>query len=409
LTVGGTSIDMQILPLPVNETERLASLSTYQIMDTDEEQDYDAITSLASVICQIPIALITFIDQNRQYFKSHHGTPHTENLREYSFCTHAIASDDEIMVVPDASRDARFAENPMVTGPTKVVFYAGVPLINEEGFALGTLCVLDQQTHVLSNDQIQALKTLAHQVVDKLELRRKVRALERTNQELLNANLLIQKFASMAAHDIKNPLSSVLLTSQALQIRLQKLSDEGCLRLVNLNILSTRKLLNMVDEMLDYSKNPTLLLTRKTEFDLNQVLSKMIGLLTVPKTFTINLPEPGHQICISVIAFEQIMMNLLSNAIRYNNKPEGYVSIRLKEDATFYHFEVEDNGMGIAEQYHERIFTDRFTLKITDRYNKKGTGIGLSTVKELITALNGNIYVRSAPDEGATFFLSIKK
>jgi len=396
-------------PLPANEADRLAALRSYDIFDTGEEKDFDALTSLASAICQIPVALITFIDEKRQWFKSHHGTEYTENLRELSFCTHAIASGDEIMVVPDARRDERFANNPMVTGPTKIAFYAGVPLVNEDGYALGTLCVLDQESHSLSTQQLDALKTLAKQVVDKVELRRKISSLEKTNQQLLNSNVLIQKFASMAAHDIKNPLSSIMLTSQALRHRHEKLNDEGCIRLIDLNISSSQTLLSLVDEMLAYSQTPSLLLAKKHQFDFNSTLRKIIVLINVPENVRIVLPEGKHEINMSVIAFEQIMINLLTNAIRYNDKENAVIQLSVQEDDGFYNFEVEDNGIGIAELYHEKIFASNFTLKIKDRYNKKGSGIGLSTVNDLVKALNGSIHVKSIPGEGSTFFVRIKK
>jgi len=246
-------------------------------------------------------------------------------------------------------------------------------------------------------------------VVDKIELRRKVLTLEKTNQELLNSNVLIQKFASMAAHDIKNPLSTIMLTSQALKIRLEKLQDEGCLRLVDMNVTSTKNLLGLVDEMLEYSKAPSLLITKRQQVDLNSILRKVISMLVVPENIEIIMPEENHSIYISIIAFEQIMLNLLSNAIRYNNKERGYIKIGFDQDDEFYRFEVEDNGIGIAEQYHEKIFGNNFTLKITDRYNNKGSGIGLSTVKDLLSVLNGNISVRSIPGVGATFFATLKK
>jgi GAF domain-containing protein len=282
---------MPVLPIPENEKERLIALKSYHIFDTGEEKDYDALASLASAICQVPIALITFIDEDRQWFKSHKGTDLTENTRALSFCTHAIASGEDIMIVPDATLDARFADNPMVSGPFQVSFYAGVPLINEDGFALGTLCVIDQQKHELTIDQVEALKTLAAQVVDKLELRRKVAYLEKANQELLNSNVLIQKFASMAAHDIKNPLSSIKLTSQALRVRHQKAQDESCLRLVDLNITATDNLLTLVDEMLAYSKNPALLLEKKQCFNVSVVLQKVLALLMLPDNIRVELPE----------------------------------------------------------------------------------------------------------------------
>jgi len=397
------------LPFPENEADRLVALQSYNIFDTAEESDFDAIASLASVICGVPIALITFIDEKRQWFKSHKGTEFTENLRELSFCTHVIASNDDILIVPDARLDERFVDNPMVTGETQITFYAGVPLVNEDGFALGTLCVIDQQVQTLTADQEQALKTLGRQVIDKLELRRKVASLEKANQDLLNSNVLIQKFASMAAHDIKNPLSSILLTSQALKIRQEKLGDEGCQRLVDLNITSTKNLLELVEEMLAYSKSPSLLLAKKQNFEFNSLINKVISLLAVPENVSIILPNQSHKLYFSIIALEQILINLLSNAIRYTNKEKSYIKIRFEQDDDFYRLEVEDNGVGIAEQYHEKIFSNNFTLKITDRYNKKGSGIGLSTVKDLLNVLNGNIYVKSVPGEGATFFIAIKK
>ena len=399
---------MAAFPYPTNEEDRLVALQSYDLLDTAEEKDFDAIASIASVICQTPISLITFIDENRQWFKSHIGTDLKENSRELSFCAHTIASSQDIMIVPDASLDPRFANNPVVT-TANITFYAGVPLINEDGFALGTICVLDQKTHDLTNEQIEALKALAVQVVDKIELRRKVKALEGANQELLNSNVLIQKFASMAAHDIKNPLSSILLTSQALKIRHEKLQDEGCIRLVEMNINSTKSLLGLVDEMLAYSKSPSLLIAKKQRFDLNTMLKRVIGLLTVPDNVTIQLPESGKEIYLSMIAFEQIMINLISNAIRYNDKEIGTIKIRFTDDQEYYRFEVEDNGIGIPLEYHEKVFGNNFTLKITDRYNQKGSGIGLSTVRDLITVLNGTITLRSEITIGTTFIFTLQK
>jgi GAF domain-containing protein len=248
------------VPLPENEEERLIALKSYNILDTAEDEDFDELTVLASAICQTPIALITLIDDKRQWFKSHPGIPQTETPKEIAFCTHTIVQTNDIMVVNDARRDERFANNPLVTGDTRVIFYAGVPLVNEDGFALGSLCVIDHQHKELTDVQTNALKIIAKQVINKLELRRKAIVLEKINQDLRDANIFIQKFASMAAHDIKNPLSSISLTSQALKLRMQKIQDEGCERLIDLNITSTKRLMVLIDEMLAYSKSPSLLL-----------------------------------------------------------------------------------------------------------------------------------------------------
>jgi len=172
-------------PIPVNEEARLQALASYNVFNTAEEKDFDALTALASAICDVPIALITFIDGERQVFKSHHGTDITETPRSIAFCAHSLLGNN-IMLVPDATLDPRFSDNPLVTGPTQVGFYAGVPLINDEGYALGTLCVIDQKVRNLSAMQIQALETLAGQLMDKLELRRKTRLLGEREQRFRN-------------------------------------------------------------------------------------------------------------------------------------------------------------------------------------------------------------------------------
>ena len=400
---------MTQVPTGENEEQRLAALHSYQILDTAEEKEFDDLTTLASAICQTPVALISLIDGERQWFKSAKGVDARETPKEYAFCAHTIAGVDDMLVIEDARQDNRFAENPFVTGDTQVVFYAGVPLVNEDGFALGSLCVIDTQKRSLTDEQTSALKILARQVVDKLELRRKMIALEKAYREVQQSNSFTQKFAAMAAHDIRNPLSSISLTSQALKIRLQSLQDESGLKLIDLNLTSIRKLINLLDEMMAYSKTPELLRTKKQLVNLPDFLRSVITLINVPENFEIRLPEEDYRLNISTVAFEQIFINLLSNAIRYNDKEHGVIQIRFSQDHDNYYFEVEDNGIGIAEEFHEKIFGNTFTLKVTDRYNKKGTGIGLSTVKELINVLNGSITVRSAPGQGTSFLFSVLK
>jgi signal transduction histidine kinase len=400
---------MSNFPYPHNEAQRLNILAGYDLMDSGYDRDFDAIAEIASTICDIPISLITFIDEKRQYFKSHLGTDFTENARERSFCTHAIASSEEIMVVKDARLDERFANNPMVTGPTKLVFYAGVPLINEDGFALGTICVLDQKSHHLTDPQLQALKSLAKQVVDKIELKRKVTHLEHKNDELAKANILIQKFASMAAHDIKNPLSSILLTSQLLSKSALKNKDERAVKLLEMNIASSKALLLLVDDMLEYSRSPELLFARKQKVTVSELFERIRKLSVIPENFQVEFSSNLVEIHFPSIAVEQILLNLLSNAIRYNNKATGIVNIEIAEDALHYILKVEDNGKGIAAEYHEKIFNANFTLQDKDRSGTPSNGIGLSTVKNLVDSLKGNIKLNSLIDKGCTFILNLPK
>ena len=169
-------------PLPPNEAERLAALRRYDVLDTGPESAFDEITRLAAQICGTPVALITLLDESRQWFKSRVGLELTQTPRSFSFCAHTILRDD-LLVVEDAARDERFAASPLVTGTPEVRFYAGMPLTTQDGFNLGTLCVIDRVPRGLPPSQAEALKILTRQVMMQLELRRRLIELARSVEE----------------------------------------------------------------------------------------------------------------------------------------------------------------------------------------------------------------------------------
>lgn len=166
---------------PKNESRRLKVLWQYDLLDTVPEEVFDDLTDLAAHICEAPIALISLVDEDRQWFKSRVGISVGETARDISFCAHAILKSD-LFIVPDATKDPRFKNNPLVTGKDRVRFYAGAPLVTPDGYALGTLCVLDKKPRKLRPDQEQALRVLAHHVVSQLELRRHARELTAARQ-----------------------------------------------------------------------------------------------------------------------------------------------------------------------------------------------------------------------------------
>jgi GAF domain-containing protein len=169
------------------EAARLAALDRYAILDTDPEESFDALVILASYVCKTPMAMLSLLDDHRQWFKSSVGVQVRETPLEVSICAHAIKQQD-LFVVPDTLQDARFRENPLVLGEPHIRFYAGAPLINEDGYALGTLCVLDRQPRELDLEQRQALKSLRQLALRQMELRRNLQLLkdalnDRTREE----------------------------------------------------------------------------------------------------------------------------------------------------------------------------------------------------------------------------------
>jgi phosphoserine phosphatase RsbU/P len=178
---------------PDNEQARLSALRAYEILDTLPEPAFDDISRVAAQICAVPIALISLVDEKRQWFKSHVGIDVSETPREHAFCAHAIRHPDALFVIENATLDPRFADNPLVTGPPGIRFYAGAPLVTSEGHALGTLCVIDRRPSSLTPAQQESLMALARQVVAQMELRRALARLEQNAQQLTAANEALER------------------------------------------------------------------------------------------------------------------------------------------------------------------------------------------------------------------------
>lgn len=169
-------------PVPANEARRLKVLWQYEVLDTVPEELFDDLTELAAAICDAPIALLSLVDETRQWFKSKVGLSLNETARDVSFCAHAILQPD-LFIVSDATKDERFQKNPFVVGEPFIRFYAGAPLITPDGHALGTLCVIDKQPRDLTEAQRKALRVLSRLVVTQLELRRHSRELAKARED----------------------------------------------------------------------------------------------------------------------------------------------------------------------------------------------------------------------------------
>ena len=252
------------VPIPANEPERLAHLQSLKILDTPPEEDFDRITLLASHICQTPIALISLIDSDRQWFKSRVGLSLRETSRDIAFCAHAIMQ-AEITIVSDATKDARFAANPLVKSEPKIRFYAGAPLLTPDNLALGTLCVMDHVPRKLSREQCDALRALSGLVMSHLDLRRKQDELRRAVLEERRRHRTLSKGKATTekvsrrksdmllkiGHQVRTGMAQIeALTRSALMATQDKATREALQSILS----QSRSLQTVAQQALDISK-----------------------------------------------------------------------------------------------------------------------------------------------------------
>ena len=399
---------MQFPKIPVNESQRLEALNAYSILDTMPSEEYEDITQIASEICGTPISLITFVDAQRQWFKSNHGIGVTETPREFAFCAHAILSDN-VFVVIDSRNDIRFFDNPLVTGYPNVIFYAGVPLVNPDGYPLGTLCVIDAIPRELTEQQIQTLKTLSRQVVRLLEIRKTNKLRRDTQITVEDRNRTLEKFALIVSHDIRSPLNNIISLNSILKAQLEGKIGADDYELFEMISKASSRLKDLIEGILsDYivvgNNN-----SERAEVNLAELFDDLQSLLNPRNEYQIRLCAELGNVMINENALRQILLNLINNAIKYNDKEQVEITVFAAENDSHYLFQVRDNGIGISEKERSKIFEIFSTLGYADRFKNVGTGIGLSTVKRLAEKFGGSVSVASEVGKGSTFEFSLAK
>ena len=395
---------MKSAPLPQNEDERLAELLSYDVLDTEAEQLFDDLTVLASQICETPIALISLIDPNRQWFKSRVGLDAEETSRDIAFCSHAILQDD-VFEIPNATLDPRFHDNPLVTGAPDIRFYAGAPLITPSGHAIGTLCAIDSKPRKLTETQKASLQTLSKSVVAHLELKRKNRELERTSQ-------FKSDFLSYVSHEIRTPLNAINTFSHLLESEAQKLklpqsfttplshvsqSGERLLEIVN-SVLDIKQIEAGKMRVMPRAVNTKDFFTHL--FSLTKIRAEDSGII-----FSTSIDESvPDSLFFDDTKFGQVALNLLSNAIKFTNKGKS-VKAQVKYKSGKVIFNVIDQGIGMSDEDQKRLFTPFERMKNARQIS--GTGLGLNISKRLIELMDGSIKVSSKLNQGTRISVTL--
>jgi signal transduction histidine kinase len=274
---------------------------------------------------------------------------------------------------------------------------------------LGTLCVIDSKPHSLNKDQKEALKSLAKQVENLFELRRQNIELEIVKNELKSRNSQLKEFVGTVSHDMKMPLANMIITSDMLKAKYGEQLDEQAQEYLNYLKQSSLRLSNYITGILEHYESDTFTDLLTEDFDIHDLLEQIIDLLNINYKCTIHLPEENRIVHCNRPALQQIFINLLSNSLKYNDQDDIEISVEFEEDDKFYHFTVKDNGIGIPPDKKDEIFELFNVVAETDRNGNRGNGIGLSTVKKLVTFLGGEISVTSEVNKGTSFKFSLKR
>lgn len=407
---------MTAAPLPDNEQARLQALKDYEVLDTGAEASFDSIVTLASQLCQAPIALVSLVDTERQWFKAREGLGAQETHRDLAFCAHAIHQPTPL-IVENALEDPRFKDNPLVLGEPNIRFYAGAPLITPEGFALGTLCVIDTKPRTLTEHQIKGLQALSSQVVSLLELRKKYSESVRLNEELIEKNQIIEemaqhnkRFLANLNHEMRTPLNAIAGFSRRLTERVAKLDlpsyvGEGLQSIT----MASKHLNNLINDILDLSKadagkmefietpfNPKTLLEEVTTINAVRAQEHNVDILL---QLNQNLPD-----CVmsDERKISQVLINILSNAVKFTPDNKS-VSVTADFVDSQLLVVISDQGVGISPENMEKIFDEFAQIPNSLSNRSKGTGLGLAIASRLTKILGGDIHVSSEVGKGTTF------
>lgn len=394
---------MKIAPLPENESERLAALRRYEILDSEFEAAYQEVAELAATICGTPIALISLIDEQRQWFKAKIGLQVNESSRDVAFCAHAILQEG-VMEVCDALADERFADNPLVTSDPHIRFYAGAPLVTADGHALGTLCTIDRRPRKLTEEQSNALRVLAQQVCSQLELRLANRRLiEQANRlEILNENR--NRLFKVIAHDLKSPFQGLLSITELLDTSLEVFTPDQIRRYLGLIRNSAGATYTLLENLLQWSMLETgSLAFHPEEFAVGKLCRQALVVLHSTLDRKNHLLELSIPETLSVRAdrkmFEAIVRNLVANASKFT-PPGGRLCVRAEGLDRWVRLEVEDNGVGVTEEKRQALLGKADYRSSQGTEGEDGTGLGFRLVREFVGQHGGQIEIEAIPAGG---------
>lgn len=397
----------------IDEVARLESVRATGLLDAPESPAFDAITDLLSAACDVPIALVTLVDEDRQFFSSHHGIPARQTPRDQAFCAHAIEHPGEIMVIEDSHADPRFATNPLVTGPPHIRFYAGLPLRAPSGHPLGTLCIIDRAPRQLEEHHERLLRHAAQQVerliadaTERHRLTTRQAELVEANEELEQTIADRTQFLAVAKHKLKTPLAVIAGWSSTLATFENLPAADRAEGLATIERAAS-ELRAQIDDLLDEAR---IHLIGQTLHPAPIALEDFVA-----ATVEDRRPDPAtHPVTIDIAvgltvladrgALEHIVAHLLDNAVKYS-PGGGPIEFSARRSGDAIVLRVTDCGIGVPDG--EADLFEPFQRGGSASKTARGTGLGLHIVRSLSTTMGGSVRLAEREGAGAAFEVSL--
>ena len=390
----------------LEESERLDALYDYEVLDTQPEAAFDHLVALAARLMDVPVAMISLIDRDRQWLKARRGVEAVQIPREVSFCKHVVAT-RELIAVEDMRADPRFASNPFVAGELSVRSYVGAPLRTETGEVLGTLCVIENRhTRSFSDAELEVLQALADAVMAHMETRRAVQSAQAAHRHMEEIAQAQAAFISLTSHELRTPVASMMGYAELIQESAQGgdyeevAQDAGCIAAAGEHVV------HLLDDLLDLAKiNSGQLEIFASEFQLDalfeEVVSSLRPLVSQRENELASLPA---QVSVrqDFVRLKQILINLVTNANKFTQ--QGTISLEATQGDDGLTICVRDTGMGIPEDKFDVLF-DAFSQVRDASSRASGVGLGLSICKGLADAMGAHITVESELGTGSCFSL----
>ena len=388
--------------IPVDEAERMAAVYRYAVLDTPPDGAFDRITALAARVFGVPIAIVSVVDHDRIWFKSHHGLEVEEIDRAPGLCASAILQDGP-WVIENAPHDARALTNPLVAGEFGLRFYAGVPLTVAGGQNLGTLCILDFEPRVMTDEETSTLTDLAEMVVGELELRlASRRAIEAAGER----EKLKDAFVGMLSHELRTPVTTIYAAARVLANQGVVQSDPLASDLFPDIVSESERLLRLIEDLLVLTKVEQDTLEGGSEPVLVQrVIERTVARLQrrhPERDFRIAGAAHLPPVAGDEVFVEQIVSNLLSNAVKYS-PPDTPIEISATLADGTVEVRVRDRGIGMTAAERDAVFDLLVRTDEAQRY-APGAGIGLYVCRRLAHVMGGRVWAEPPPDGVGSVF-----